>query len=131
MSPTTMRTLRLPARRYEDYDDCLTAAARDAAIEHECQGWDLHPRWEDEMSRDVILVDVPLPAGQQLYRITSSAGLDHGDWQGESPAHALAAMHRDAGYDVTVSDAGDLEFAHPDDAELRGGRDAWSVEEVR
>lgn len=51
-------TIRIPAARYEDYDDCLTAAANDVAEERGLQGWDLSPRWEDD-ERDTILIDVP------------------------------------------------------------------------
>lgn len=51
-------TLRIDARRYEDHDDCLAAAAADVARERGLEGWDLSPRWEDEQ-RNAILVDVP------------------------------------------------------------------------
>lgn len=51
-------TIRINSRRYEDYDDCLTAAAEDYAAAHDLDGWDLSPRWEDEQ-RDHILLDVP------------------------------------------------------------------------
>lgn len=51
-------TIRIDARRYTDHDDCLAAAAADAAREHNCPGYDMSPRWEDEQ-RDTILVDVP------------------------------------------------------------------------
>lgn len=51
-------TIRIPAARYEDCDDCLTAAANDVAEERGLKGWDLSPRWEDD-ERDTILVDVP------------------------------------------------------------------------
>lgn len=32
------------------------------------------------------------------YRITSRSGADHGTYSGATPAEALLAMHRDAGY---------------------------------
>jgi hypothetical protein len=51
-------TLRIAAKKYQDFDDCLTAAAEDVAEERGLQGWDLNARWEDEQ-RDVILIDVP------------------------------------------------------------------------
>ena len=51
-------TIRISARRYEDCDDCLSAAAADVAEELGLEGWDLSPRWETE-ERDHILVDVP------------------------------------------------------------------------
>ena len=54
-------TLRIDAKRYEDADDCLAAAAADVAAERGLQGWDLSPRWEDEQ-RETILVDIPAHA---------------------------------------------------------------------
>lgn len=58
------KTISVPAKRYEDYDDCLTAAAEDYASEHpEAEGYDLSPRWEDD-ERDVILLDVPAASGE-------------------------------------------------------------------
>jgi hypothetical protein len=54
----TQMTVRIPAKRYEDEDDCLSAAARDYAHEHDLVGWDLAPRWEDDQ-RDAILLTVP------------------------------------------------------------------------
>lgn len=53
------RTLRIDARQYADADDCLAAAEADVAAERGLAGWDLRPRWEDEDSREVILVDLP------------------------------------------------------------------------
>lgn len=53
-----MSTVRIPARQYEDHDDCLAAAAVDYAREHGLEGWDLAPRWEDN-SRETILLTVP------------------------------------------------------------------------
>ncbi len=52
-------TIRIESKRYEGEDDCLAAAARDYAAEHNLSGWDLSPRWEDDEQRDVILIDVP------------------------------------------------------------------------
>lgn len=54
----TKITLKIDAAKYQDEDDCLAAAAADAAETHGCQGWDLSPRWADDQ-RDAILVDVP------------------------------------------------------------------------
>ena len=51
-------TLRIDAKRYQDEDDCLTAAANDVARERGLDGYDLDPRWEDG-EREIILVDVP------------------------------------------------------------------------
>jgi hypothetical protein len=38
------------------------------------------------------------------YKITSSAGMDMGTWEAESPEAAMAAMHADAGYPAGYSD---------------------------
>lgn len=48
----------IDAKRYEDFDDCLSAAADDYAAKHGLEGWDLAPRWADEQ-RDEILLTVP------------------------------------------------------------------------
>lgn len=60
------------------------------------------------------------------FSIFSKDGADFGTYTGETAAHALAAMHRDAGYKVSV-EAGELVFASESDAELCGGLDAWTV----
>ena len=53
-----MVTIRLSAKKYEDHDDCLTAAANDIAELLSLAGWNLSPRWADE-KREEILIDVP------------------------------------------------------------------------
>lgn len=53
-----------------------------------------------------------------------------GHYEGETAAHALAAMHRDAGYRVSVDADGDLVFASAEDERLCGGLDCWKVKEV-
>lgn len=58
-------TIRVPAARYEDYDDCLTAAAHDAADEYGIHGYDMDPRWADD-DRDEILLDIPLWLAREL-----------------------------------------------------------------
>jgi hypothetical protein len=52
------RTIEVDAKQYEDYDDCLKAAADDFAATHSCQGWDLEPRWTDD-ERNTIALTVP------------------------------------------------------------------------
>jgi hypothetical protein len=53
------RTVRFPARRFEDHDDSLKACADAYVAEHpEARGYHMDARWEDE-DRDVILLDVP------------------------------------------------------------------------
>lgn len=72
------------------------------------------------------------------FRITNrSTGADFGIYETESqsdeiaPLDALASMHRNAGYDVAVSEDGtELVFASEADAALCGGLDAWRVTEV-
>lgn len=51
-------TLTLPARRYQDVDDCLSAAAADTAARYHLSGWDLEPRWANA-DRTAIEVTVP------------------------------------------------------------------------
>lgn len=55
-----IETLRLPAKRYEDYDNCLQAAADEVADERGLEADGLNPRWEggEEGERETILVDV-------------------------------------------------------------------------
>ena len=48
----------VPAAQYEDFDDCLTAAADEYAAKHDLAGWDLAPRWADNQ-RDEIILTVP------------------------------------------------------------------------
>jgi hypothetical protein len=52
-------TIEISAKQYEDYDDCLAAAAAGYASEHpEADGYDMDARWSDD-ERYVILLDVP------------------------------------------------------------------------
>ncbi len=51
-------TVRVEAKRYEDHDDCLTAAAEDYSAKHGLLGWDLAPRWDDD-DRTFIALYVP------------------------------------------------------------------------
>lgn len=52
------KTITVDAKRYEDHDDCLTAAADEYAAGHDLQGWDLEPRWASK-EREAILLTVP------------------------------------------------------------------------
>lgn len=56
------KEITISARKYEDHDDCLSAAAEDYAAEHDLQGWDLSPRWADNQ-REAIVLSVPDWAG--------------------------------------------------------------------
>lgn len=60
------------------------------------------------------------------YKIESKAGETMGTFEGASAAEALAAMHRDAGYDVRAED-GALVFRSDEDERLCGGLDDWRV----
>lgn len=64
------------------------------------------------------------------YTITSSAGQTMGIYAGETPAHALAAMHRDAGYQSVRVEDGELVFPDADTEALCGGLDVWTVTPV-
>lgn len=53
------KTLTIVVPADPDHDDCLAHAAEKYASEHpECAGWDLCPRWGDELHETVAL-DVP------------------------------------------------------------------------
>ncbi len=69
---------------------------------------------------------------QRTFRITSrSTGADFGCFDAASELDALATMHRDAGYDVTMDETGtELVWDDADDAALCGGLDVWRVQEV-
>ena len=70
-------------------------------------------------------------SSQISFRITSKSAQDMGIYQGASEVDALAAMHRDAGYDVTLDETGtELVFASESDRELCGDVDAWTVRPV-
>lgn len=60
----TTYTLRIDATRYEDHDDCLSAAAADVAQARGLAGWDLSPRWEDDQ-RETILINIPAHAATE------------------------------------------------------------------
>ena len=66
------------------------------------------------------------------YRIHSTAGADHGRWEGDTATDALCAMHREAGYDVMYDAERDC-IAWPADPEVRslcGDVDAWHIERL-
>jgi hypothetical protein len=49
------KTVTVDARKYQDEDDCLSAAERDAREHYGLAGWDLHPRWEDDQREHIVL----------------------------------------------------------------------------
>lgn len=53
-------TIRVPAKKYEDFDDCLEAAADAERERRGLYGYDLSARWEDDDLRDYILLDIPI-----------------------------------------------------------------------
>jgi len=61
--------------------------------------------------------------------LTLLGGTSYGTYQGRTPADALAAMHRDAGYRVAVED-GALIWHDDADEALCGGLDRWTVAPV-
>jgi hypothetical protein len=63
------------------------------------------------------------------YNITSKSGANYGDFEGATPAEALAAMHRDAGYRVSV-EGDEVAFASDADREFCGGVDDWTIRPV-
>lgn len=88
-------TIRIPAARYIDFDDCLAAAAENYVEQHpEAAGWDLSPRWADEQ-RDEILLDVPgrfVVEGRVGGRWTREAVEAQGDATFDTEADAQAAI---------------------------------------
>ena len=66
----------------------------------------------------------------QTYEISTLSGTSYGTYQGRTPADALAAMHRDAGYRVTSED-GELIWHDDADEVTCGGLDRWNVRPLR
>jgi hypothetical protein len=65
------------------------------------------------------------------YEISTLLGYSSfGHYEGRTPADALAAMHRDAGYRVAVED-GELIWHDDADEVLCGGLDRWHVRPLR
>lgn len=50
---------RIRAEHYENYEDCLQAAAEDIAEEMNCGVWEVVAEWEDESTREWILAFFP------------------------------------------------------------------------
>lgn len=68
---------------------------------------------------------------QNTYNICSKGGVDYGNFEGDSPAHALAASHRAGGIKIKVGTGGELVFDPPEDADLAGGLDDWWITEIQ
>lgn len=58
ITPVRHVTIRVDASRYEDSDDCLSDAARDACEQYGLIPDGLGARWADD-ERDEILLDIP------------------------------------------------------------------------
>lgn len=65
------------------------------------------------------------------YNITSRDGETQGTYAGVTPAHALAAMYRVAGYRVRVNRSGKLIFADDGAQDLCGQIDDWIIRQVK
>lgn len=63
------------------------------------------------------------------FNITSRAGVDFGIWDGETKAEALAALHREAGYECRV-EGDDVAFDDEDTERLCGHVADWHIGEV-
>jgi hypothetical protein len=66
------------------------------------------------------------------YSISSTQGADYGEWEGDSKAEALLALHREAGYgkDKVWLEDGNLKFKSYEYRQLIGGVDDWHVEAI-
>lgn len=49
----------LPAKAYEDHDNCLAAAAADVADGLSLEAWQVEAHWDNEQQRNAIIVMVP------------------------------------------------------------------------
>ncbi len=59
-----MTTVTVDAKRYEDHDDSLAAAAADYAAEHGLESWEVTAAWHggEHGQRDEIALRVPAAA---------------------------------------------------------------------
>ncbi len=62
---TSATIIRVNAQSYEDYDDCLTAASRDIAANQGLEMWQVEASWEDDSTRETILVRVMAPSPRE------------------------------------------------------------------
>ena len=66
------------------------------------------------------------------FNISSAFNVDYGQWSGDTPADALLALHREAGYDenqVWLED-GELQFKNEEYRRLIGDTSDWQIERV-
>jgi hypothetical protein len=113
-----MPTIKILASQYEDYDDCLAAAAEDYAATHGLKGWDLEPRWEDDANRETILLTVPQRATpKEETTMEPDADEDEDESRALASDDAEALAQRLAG---ELLEAGLSEFADSDWDVARG-----------
>ena len=60
------------------------------------------------------------------YHFESTEGVGFGTYEADTEIEALAALHREAGYDVTAED-GELVFGDDETARLCSGLEGWRV----
>lgn len=98
--------ITVSSARYQDHDDCLTAAAADYANDHDLEDWEVTAAWADEESnrREIVLtvptesvaaVVVDIDTGDRLDGAASS-GLIESSVLAE-PTGAVAAYCDDEG----------------------------------
>jgi len=46
----------IPAKDYDDHDDCLTVALADAAEDLAVEEWEIEARWNDDDTRENIVI---------------------------------------------------------------------------
>jgi hypothetical protein len=52
--------ISISSKKYEGFDDCLAAAAKEYAEDHDLPGYEVEARWADENTdRDTIVLTVP------------------------------------------------------------------------
>ena len=76
---TTRNTITVPASRYADHDDCLSAAQDDARVEYGLPGYDLSPRWADD-ERESIALDLPRSLRLSADEVVAWDGSDDREW---------------------------------------------------
>lgn len=112
--------IRVPAKQYEDEDDCLQAAAADYAEQHDLQGWDLSPRWADEQREEIVLT---VPAWAAAKKVTFS--IEYIRYERDE-----SGLLRRKGGSVILDD-GEREREYPHAEDLRGWPESkvyWDAE---
>ena len=126
--------IRIKAKQYEDYDDCLAAAAAAVAEERGLRGYDLNPRWGDEEG-NIILVDVPSHSRTKAEKLAEHLYKDDQSRADEVPVCSDGGEAYDNWWNA-ASNAGDHETLEALEAVDRDDfAEAWdtcvAVDEVR